>query len=452
MNVILGAGLAGISASYHIGHRKCVVLEKKPHSFGHVHSSLRDGFTWDEGPHVSFTKHNYVRNLFAASINGEFEEYPVRTVNYFKGQWIDHPAQSNLYQLAEPLRTKCLDSFLASRAQSKNIQSNNYHDWLEQAFGPVFAKTFPTAYTLKYWTVDPEMLTTDWVGERVFLPKVEDVAAGSMAPLDRQTHYIKHVRYPKSGGYESFARRMASGMQVRHNTEAIQIDLRQRLVHLADGKTLEYSRLISTMPLPDFIMRCTACPKTVLEAANALSCTNLLLVNVTAPHPTQINGNWFYIYDEDKYSTRINCTECLSPWNAPEGHTGIQVEVYFSKYKPMQETPEAIAKKVVDELCELGFIRPELLKNKRSDIKWFTQEVEWANVIFDHQRRDALDRIWEWLAEFGLERENGDLDPTTDWDENANSRGLITMAGRFAQWKYFWTDDCVLRGQSFETL
>jgi nucleoside-diphosphate-sugar epimerase len=38
MNLILGSGLAGISASYHIWHHKCLVLEKNPHSFGHIHS------------------------------------------------------------------------------------------------------------------------------------------------------------------------------------------------------------------------------------------------------------------------------------------------------------------------------------------------------------------------------------------------------------------------------
>ena len=39
------------------------------------------------------------------------------------------------------------------------------------------------------------------------------------------------------------------------------------------------------------------------------------------------------VYDEDKYATRINCTEVLSPNNAPNKKSGIQVEVYFSEYK-----------------------------------------------------------------------------------------------------------------------
>lgn len=447
MNVILGAGLAGISTSYHLGHDQCIVLEKKPHSFGHIHTIIKDGFIWDEGPHVSFTKSEYVRNLFASSVGDDYEEYPVRTVNYYKGSWIDHPAQSNLYQVSEPLRAKCLEAFLSTQEAAQERKPAHYRDWLNQAFGQVFTEAFPAAYTRKYWTVEPEFLTTEWVGERVFKPKIEDVVSGSLGPLERQTHYITHVRYPSNGGYESFARKMSLGMKVRHQTEVVKIDLSQQLLHLADGSKVHYSRLISTMPLPEMIGLCKDVPKNVMDAADALSCSQLVLVNVTAPHPTQIEGNWFYIYDEDKYSTRINCTECLAPNNAPKGHTGIQVEVYFSKFKKRTTSLEEIGKSVVRELCEMGFLSPNLLKNGMRDIHWFTHKVSWANVIFDHERCCALDTIWKWLEAFGLVRESDDTHPLTAWCDQDLRPGRLVMAGRFAQWKYYWTDDCVLRGK-----
>lgn len=120
MNLILGAGLAGLSASYHLGHEKCLILEKNLHAFGHLHADFRDGFTWDQGPHVSFTKHEYVKNLFAKSVEGDFDEYEVKTANYYRGSWIDHPAQSSLYQVPEPLRSECLNAFLASRETEQN--------------------------------------------------------------------------------------------------------------------------------------------------------------------------------------------------------------------------------------------------------------------------------------------------------------------------------------------
>ena len=446
MNLILGAGLAGLSASYHVGHSNCLILEKNLHVFGRIHSEKREGFTWDDGPHVSFTKHDYVKNLFEQSTSGEFDEYEVRTGNYYKGHWIDHPAQSSLYQIPEPLRSECLKSFLGSRDMHGDVAPTDYAMWLERAFGKVFAETFPSAYTRKYWTRDPRDMTTDWVGGRVFLPKVEDVIEGSKGPLGRQTHYITKVRYPKNGGYQRFAALLASGANVRLGAEVTRIDLIERKVWTASGECYPYSRLINTLPLPIFVSLCAQATAVVRDAAAALSCSQLLLVNVTAPHPTRRVENWMYVYDEDKYSTRINCTEKLTAGNAPAGHTGVQVEVYFSRHRPLQNEPKDIGKAVVNELVEMGLI--DQASVSKGEVKHHMAYAPWANVIFDHSTKPALDQIWEWLSGYGLLREQDDMHPLTNWSvKQAFTAGPVTMAGRFGQWKYFWTDDCVLRGK-----
>jgi protoporphyrinogen oxidase len=448
MNLILGAGLSGLSVSYHLGYDKCLILEKESHLYGHIYSEFRNGFTWDEGPHVSFTKNEYVKQLFAKSVENEFDEYEVKVGNYYKGYWIDHPAQSNLYQIPEPLRTQCLNSFLQSRHHINTKQiPTNYAQWLESAFGKKFAEIFPTVYTRKYWTTEPKNLTTEWIGKRVFYPRIEDIIAGSKAPLLQSTHYITTVRYPKYGGYQTFANLLAkkADIQLKHNVK--QIDLIKKVVWCQTGETFFYTRLISTIPLPLFVPLCKQATPDVIEAANTLSCSQLLLINVEVPHPTQRLENWLYVYDEDKYATRINFTENLTVSNAPIGYSGIQVEVYFSKYKPFNTNEKEVAEKVIAELIEMGLINQNLIQNKY-DIKYHTKWVSWANIIFDQYRENALNVILDWLTEYGLLREEDDLEPTTNWNKQVPVEiGQIVMAGRFAQWKYYWTDDCVLRGQ-----
>ena len=442
--VILGAGLAGLSSSYHLGHDRCVVFEQKHHAGGHIHTEYVDGFTWDEGPHISFTKHEYVRDLFAKSVAGEYLEYPVETVNYFQGHWIPHPAQSNLFAVPEPLRSACLRDFHASRETSTNGAPADYREWLHRAFGATFAETFPSAYTRKYWTLPPEELTVDWVGERVYYPSIDDVDAGAKGPLPEQTHYIKKIRYPARGGYMSYAQRLLAGADVRYDHELTHVSFADRRLLFANGAGVTFDRLVSTLPLPVLVERSDA-PFVVREAATALACTSLLIVNVTADHPTARPENWVYVYDEDKYATRINCTEKLSPHNAPEGKTGIQVEVYFSKAKPLAESPHDVAAKVCRELVEMGMIHgPEHIESVH------TQWVRYANVAFDMPRRDALRTVLDWLEEHGLAREPDELAPVDDWDAKLGAavptgQSLI-LAGRYAQWKYYWTDDCVLRG------
>jgi len=444
MIIILGADLAGLSASYHLGHENCQLFEQHAYAGGHIHSERRDGFTWDEGPHVSFTKHAYVLELFAAST--EFLEYPVFPTNYYKGSWVPHPAQTNLYALPEEIRERCVADFLKTResADDTSFSPANYQQWLEFAFGKTFANTFPRAYTEKYWTTTPENLTTDWVGSRVYSPKREDVLQGALKPLDAATHYITSVRYPKEGGYFSFAKKLAEGANINYGKKFSYISFENKKIYFTDGSELAYEKLINTIPLPILIKQSDA-PTVVKEAAARLSCSSVLIVNVIANHSALRNENWIYVYDSDKYSSRINFTELLSPANGVPGKTGIQVEVYFSKYKGLNKSSEDLIDIVCDELIEMG-----LIKSKDSIESTHSKLVEWANVIFDHSRTEALEVIFNWLSNFGLVREQDDLMPMTDWDErdqDSNLLGDIFLAGRFGQWKYFWSDDCVLRGR-----
>ena len=201
MKTILGAGLAGISCSYHIGHEKCTIFEQHSSAGGHIRSHRREGFVWDEGPHVSFTTNSYVRKLFEKSVNGDFLEYEVNVANYYKGNWIPHPAQSNLFAVPEPQRTECLEDFLSIRNTNpyeKNNTFKHYDEWLEHAFGTSFTKYFPAAYTRKYWTCEPSELATDWVGERVFYPDIATVVDGYKQAAEKSTHYIKNIRYQRN--------------------------------------------------------------------------------------------------------------------------------------------------------------------------------------------------------------------------------------------------------------
>jgi protoporphyrinogen oxidase len=443
---ILGAGLAGLSCSFHLGHENCIIFERHAYAGGHIFSHQRNGFVWDEGPHVSFTKHPYVRELFEQSVKGEFLDYPVQVSNYFQGSWIPHPAQSNLYAVPEPYRSDSLHDFLTSR--NSDVKDNvplNYAEWLQQAFGKTFSHNFSSAYTRKYWTCDPQELTIDWVGERVFFPDIDTVRNGYYKQPTVTTHYISTVRYPRHGGFVSFAEKLSQGANITFEHTVASIDLEAQLITFGNGKNHYYEKLINTLPLPELIRLAINVPNNVKQAAQMLRCSSLLLVNVTANHVAYKPYHWLYVYDEDKLSTRINHTELLSPNNAPTGKTGVQVEVYSSPYKPFPANHAAIAKTVVKELIEMGLI------DKAETVH--THYTPYANVIFDHPRREAQNTILSWLEHFGLQREIDDLEPMTDWNNVKPQRlGVINLAGRFGQWKYFWSDDCVLRGKQIRTL
>ena len=444
--LILGGGISGLSTAWHIGHDQCLILEKGSAPGGVLRSHVQDGFTWDNGPHVSFTKNETVRDLFVRSVAGAYNEYPVVVENSYYGAWVDHPAQSNLYQLPQPLRTQARDSLLFASRQSRasDWQALNYGNWLNEAYGRVFTDALPRHYTRKYWTCDPELLTTEWVGPRMYHPSEEEINACYHGPLSHKTHYMSTVRYPQRGGYQSFADLFCDGARVECNADVVDIDLDDRAVWSRDGRKYDWKHLVNTMPLPVFIACCRGVPDAVRKAASRLVCTQALLVNVVAPHIARRPSHWLYVYDEGNLATRINFTEKLSKCNGIEGMTGIQVEVYASPLRPFASTPEVMAERVVQELRDMALIDANV------EVSWHTRVLPWANVVFTVDTARHLEIIWEWLKTKGLRREIDDVHPLTDWSKKPASEGklpMVSMAGRFGQWKYFWSDDCVLRGR-----
>jgi protoporphyrinogen oxidase len=418
---VLGGGISGLAVGYFVGHDKCVIYEADSHYGGHVFSEEQGGCIWDDGPHVCYTKNEFIQELFSDFVEGEFEEVQAEVVNYYKGHWIDHPAQSNLYQIPEPLRTQCLNSFLESRVENAAAQPapKTYEEWIHQAFGKVFADTFPAAYTRKYWTREPAELGTDWIGKRVYYPKVEDVTSGARGPLGRSTYWVNLWRYPTKGGFFNYTHKLARGARIQYGKKLVSINFGKRRLVFEDGTQSTWETLVSTIPLP-ILFRCAEdAPADVRDAAAALMATRLLLVRVVGNHASVRKEPWLYVYDEDKVSTRISIQENFSPYNAPSNKTALSVEVCGSDARPLPTDREALIEQAKRELVDMG-----LLEGPQAVESVSVRFCPWGQVVYDHNRRPSLGQINKFLDSFGVIR-----------------------AGRYSQWGYMMTHDCVLRGR-----
>jgi protoporphyrinogen oxidase len=407
--------------SLHVGHDQCVIYEADSHYGGHIYSEIENGFVWDDGPHVLFTKSEYVRQAWAEAVGGAFEEVPAAVVNYYQGHWIDHPAQSNLHQVPEPLRSRCVESFLeARRSEGDKAAPANYEDWINRAFGKVFADTFPAAYTRKYWTTEPANLGTDWIGKRVYFPKIEDVVQGAKGPLGRDTYWVGLWRYPSQGGFYAYARKFVEGARIHYGKKLVCINFKKREMDFEDGSRSTYKTLVSTLPLPVLVECAEDAPDEVREAAALLRATRMYLVRLAVDHPSVRKEPWLYVYDEDKLSTRVSIQENFAPSNAPPGKTGLSIEVCGSDYKPLPPDSDSVARIVQDEMIDMG-----LVENAEAVMARSVRYCPWGQVIYDHNRRPALEIINRFLDKMGVIR-----------------------AGRYSQWGYMMTHDCFLRGKN----
>lgn len=420
--IILGAGMAGYGAAKKLTENNVPihVFEKENHYGGHCASYTFDKkWIFDDGPHISFTKSQEVKELFARNVENDFYEFEANVDNFWKGKWVKHPAQINLHGLAPELNTQILLEMIETKKNTDPV-INNYQDWLYASYGKTFAENFPMKYTRKFHTTEAKNMTTDWLGPRLYQPDLAEVVYGMLSPSTDDVHYIKGFRYPNNGGYVSFMKGIESIKDVHYNEELTSINLKNKIFKFKSGREIKYSNGFSSLPLNHIISLMEDAPNDIKESAKKLAWTKCVVVNFGVNRTNISPSHWRYVYDEDLYSTRLSFPSMFGPGNAPSGMSSVQVEIYFSdKYKRLDKSPEDFIPIIKSELIHMGILKPNdeiLIQNA-----WLSP---YAQIVFDHERKENVDKLHAFLLE-----------------------NNILFGGRFAEWSYAWSDESLLAGE-----
>lgn len=415
-NIVLGAGIAGIAASYELKENniESIILEKNNNWGGLLDNFSIDGFRFDKFIHLSFAKDEYVNNIFFKT---DFIKHTPLSSNYYKGTWLKHPAQNNLYPLGKEEKNLILSDF-RKREELEVSKISNYEEWLRVQYGDYFSENFPMVYTEKYWTVKAKELETKWVGERMYKPTLEEIESGCQTDLTPNTYYAKEMRYPKKGGYKSFLKPMVEGLDIRTNSKVHNIDFLKNEITLSKGEALKYDNLISSLPLPEICKLIKNIPEDVLDASKKLNYTSGYLVSLGFNKPNIADKLWFYIYDKDIRPARVYSPSLKSPDNAPEGCSSLQAEIYFNKGEKLKISDSEILEQTIQKFIKMGLFKEEdlVVQDIRSE--------KYANVIFDHHIYENRKIVLDYL----------------------NENDVISI-GRFGEWDYFWSDQSMLSGR-----
>jgi protoporphyrinogen oxidase len=421
--VILGAGMAGIGAAHRLHNLGLSAVAYDQHSYygGHTASFKNEhGFTFDEGPHVSFTDDARIRDLLAESVNYQYETVKYRVNNYWKGHWIKHPAHCNLHGLPTDLVVEIIRDFVRARGdESRPVR--NYEEWLFASYGERFARTFPMEYTIKFHTTSASNMSTDWLGPRMYRPELEQVLRGALAPDTPDYHYVTEYRYPSRGGFVSYFNLFLRQVQFKLNHEVVRIDPTSKTLCFANGTVETYDGLISSVPLPELIRLIVDVPQDVLESSKKLACTSCVLVNLGVAREGISDNTVTYFYDQEISFTRLSFPHLMSPNNVPPGTSSIQAELYFSeKYRPMDRLPEAYVQPVITDLRKCG-----LLAENDTILCAEARLCSHGQVIFDLDRAPCLRTVHGYLDDIG-----------------------IAYCGRYGDWEYTWTDQAFKSGEN----
>jgi len=419
---VLGTGMAGFGAGHTLSNAGVpfICYDRPPYYGGHTQSFRYDNnFVFDEGGHISFTKHDRIRDLLASNIEGRHEEPQLKIDNYWHGHRIIHPVQCNLRGLPNELIVNVIKDFVAVHDGPLTAKPT-YAQWLQHAYGRTFAETFPMVYGKKYHTIGMDQLTTDWIGPRMYRPSLDELVYGALAGQRASVHYVDTFRYPSFGGFMTYLEAFAKRFELRLSHQLSGLDPKARILRFTNGVSVSYDRVISSIPLPELIPLVDRVPRDVLEASQKLAFTTAVLINLGIDRADISKTHITYFYDEDILFSRVNLPHMFSPNNAPPGMGTIQAEVYFSdKYKPFHGRPEALIEPVIADLRRCGFIRDTdsiLLKDAAVN--------RYANVIYDHDRAPALELVHGFLQDVGVD-----------------------YCGRYGNWDHAWTDEAFISGE-----
>jgi UDP-galactopyranose mutase len=469
---IIGAGPTGLSAAFHAPDS--VLLEANDTVGGWCRSLEENGFTFDFAGHIMFSNEPYVHEMYSKLLGDNIHWQDREAWIYSKGVHTRYPFQGALYGLPPDVIKECIVGAVEARFGSVKSSDNaedkslkqipsgprdsacrvgdvkdccgdgvlestvrlvtpkaapkntaepyaNFEEFIYKVWGAGVAKHFAIPYNRKLWAVDLKEMETSWLGGRVPLPDLEEMIEGALRPVPKPMGPNARFGYPLQGGFQSLMNGFLPYIKgrLRLNSKVASISPGQHRITLADGATLEYDHLISTMPLPALIRSLQGpIPDHIRQAAEGLRHISVRCVNLGIGRPNLTEKHWIY-YPEDTVFHRIFVQGNASPHCNPPGGFGLTCEITHAPGKPLPCDGEALIEQCIRDCHKVGIFSPK-------DPIWAANQVDmpYAYVLYDHGRANNVKLIRDWLAE----------------------RDII-LAGRYSEWEYYNSDHAFLAGK-----
>lgn len=415
--LIVGAGPTGLGAAYRLAqlaHGDFMVLDGADRVGGLATSYVdRQGFTWDIGGHVQFSHYSYFDRLMGEALGDRWLHHEREAWVWIGGHFVPYPLQNNIHCLGKGAYWKCLQGLVELYRHPRVNRPGHFGEWIEATFGKGLGDVFMVPYNFKVWAHPAEQMDYGWVGERVAPVDLERVLHNALVGrVEASWGPNNTFQFPLQGGTGAIWEAVADLVGREHislNTEVMGIDVEGRTLFLADGTSLAYEALISTMPL-DRLVAMAGIPG-LRERAAALthSTTHVIGIGLSGTPPETLKTKcWMYFPEDSTPCYRVTVFSNYSPNNVPTTMPcwSLMAEVSESRYKPVDKDS------LVDDTISA-------LRN--------------AGVIED--RHDVIS-TWYYCAPYGYPVPTLGRDHALETIHAELERRGIYSRGRFGGWKY----------------
>jgi protoporphyrinogen oxidase len=422
--VILGAGLAGLSAAYHAKKRGLphLLFEREARVGGLVRSEVLNGFTFDYTGHLLHMKEPKTRKLVLGELGlkNDFVMVERNSWVYLNGRFTRAPFQANLYGQPEPVIRDCLLGMLEAQGSPRPAprKLESFESWNLRTFGKGIYRHFMEPYNHKLWGVHPSKMTVEFMGRFIPRPSLSQVFDGALHDLGKPMGYNAAFIYPRRGGIEILSRAFGRKVAAHLRQEAVAIDPRRREVAFSGGLRQPYSKLVSTLPLPRLVSLIQGAPLRVRKAASKLRASSVLNVNFGISGRNVSDKHWIYVPERKLPFYRVGFYHNFSKELAPKGGSSVYAEMSYSRERPIDK--KKAPQKVREGLQSMGILK----KSDKVGALWVA-DIPAAYVVYDSHRTENVKLIQAYLKENGIE-----------------------STGRWGNWEYAAMEDAIWQGEA----
>ncbi len=441
MILILGAGLTGLSTAYHLRDRPYRLVEREPEPGGLARSIDADGFVFDFTGHLLHLRDESIKALVGRLLSDGLEGHARRAFVFSKGVLTPYPFQANTYGLPVDVVRECVEGFVETLIEEARYKgagtdrgggagdgagegagagldsSLSFHDWVLRTFGAGIARHFMFPYNEKLWRRDLRELSSDWVSWSIPKPDLGDVLKGALGRSEKAFGYNPNFLYPRADGIRALPRAFLPHVRRPElGKRAVAVDLTRREVRFADGETVRYSALVSTVPLPELIAMARPVPDRLRDAAGRLDYVSVCSANVGLDGATVPDAHWVYFPEPTFPFYRMGIPSNLSRGVMPPGALSLSFE---ASYRRGEAPGVGFADTALGAAEKAGLVRGPYRR-----LTTRVLHLEYGYVVFDEHRRRHLPALLEFLRRHG-----------------------VISTGRYGAWEYSSMEDAIRHGR-----